>query len=61
MKVKCELNDYTDRDKAFDSPRVIVTDAWADQDMVVITIGDKSIKVLADELRRAISNCSMLP
>ena len=62
MNVKCELIDYEDREKAYENPRVIVTDAEYDSDMVRIRLGDekvgyKTIKVSGKELIEAIKRC----
>ena len=57
MNVKCELIDYSDRDKAYDNPRVVITDAGIDCDMVQIQIGDKTVKVSGKELIAAAKRC----
>jgi len=62
MNVKCELIDYEDREKAYDNPRVIVTDAGFDFDMVRIRFGDekvgyKTVKVSGKELIEAATRC----
>ena len=61
MKIVCELYNYEDRINAANRPRVIVTDGWADRDMVIITIDGKTAKVSANDLRKAIDSCTNLP
>ena len=61
MTTRCELIDYEDRDKAYDNPRVIIEDGVFDKNMVRITIGEKTVKVAADELMKAIDVCTRLP
>ena len=66
MTGKFELLDYEDRDKAYNNPRVIITDAGSsDNDMVRIHIGNDSVdeitvKVLGKELIKAVENCMYL-
>ena len=57
MNVECKLIDYIDRDKAYDNPRVVVTDAGVDCDMVLIQIGDKTAKVSGKEMIAATKRC----
>lgn len=57
MDVRIELMDYKERDKAFENPRVVVSDAWPDSEMVRITIGDKTVKVSGKEITEAVSRC----
>lgn len=62
MTVKCELIDYEDRERAYDNPRLIVTDANYDSDMVRLrfgdeTIGYKTVKVSGKELITAVQRC----
>ena len=58
MTVRCELFDYSERDKAYDNPRVIIMDAGCDRDMVKIQIGgDREAKVSGEELIEAIQRC----
>jgi hypothetical protein len=57
MTAQFELIDYEDRDKAYDNPRFIVTDAGADNDMVRLKIGDSVVKVVGKELIKAVENC----
>lgn len=61
VKVICELYDYEDSKHVIDAPRVIISDAWADRDMVRITIGGKTVKVVAKDLIKAIDSCTNLP
>ena len=61
MTVRCELIDYEDREKAYDNPRIVVTDAF-DVDMVRIRFGDdsigyKTVKVYGKELIEAVQRC----
>ena len=56
MNVKCELMDHSDG-KPFDNERVIVKDAYNDGDMVLITVGEKTVKVSGGEMRGAIDRC----
>lgn len=57
MTVQIELIDYEDREKSYDNPRVIMTDAGYDTDMVRIKIGDKTVKVSGKELIEATTRC----
>ena len=62
MTARCELIDYEDREKAYDNPRLVVTDADFDGDMVRIRFGDESIgyktvKVSGNELIEAVRKC----
>lgn len=62
MKVKCELIDYEDRENAHANPRLVVTDANFDVDMVRIRFGDdsigyKTVKVSGKELIEAVQRC----
>lgn len=62
MTVKCELLDYEDRDRAYENPRVVVTDAGVDGDMVRLRLGDetvgyKTVKVSGKELIEAATRC----
>ena len=62
MTTQCELIDYEDREKAYDNPRVIISDANHDNDMVRISIGDthhgfKIVKVDGKELISAVQKC----
>ena len=62
MTVRCELIDYEDREKAYDNPRVIVTDANFDSDKVRLRFGDervgyKTVKVSGEELIKAVTRC----
>lgn len=57
MDVKCELIDHEDRDHAYDNPRVIITDADNDCDMVKISIIGKTVKVSGRELIAAVNRC----
>lgn len=56
VKVQCEIKDYTDM--KVDNPNVIVKSAWPDDDMVCITIGDKTAKLHGQELSSAIARCT---
>ena len=62
MTVRCELIDYEDREKAYDNPRLVITDANYDVDMVRIqfgneNIGYKTVKVSGKELIEAVQRC----
>lgn len=62
MTVRCELIDYEDHEKAYDNPRLVVTDANFDTDMVKIRVGDdhsryKVMKVVGRELIKAVERC----
>lgn len=57
MNVQIEILDYEDRDKIFDSPKVIVRDSGPDGDMVRITVDGKTVKVSGTEMIKAIERC----
>lgn len=57
MKVIAEILDYSDRMNAYNSPRVIVKDVWNDNQMVEITVGDKTVKVVGTEIIDAVNRC----
>lgn len=58
MTGKFELFDYEDRDKAHSNPRLVITDAGPDNNMVRLQFGDNVIvKVLGAELIKATQNC----
>ena len=62
MTVRCELIDYEDREKAYDNPRLVITDANFDTDMVRIRVGDdnsgyKIMKVDGRELIKGVERC----
>ena len=62
MTVRCELIDYEDSENAYNNPRLIVTDANFDGDMVRIRFGDdsvgyKTVKVSGKELIEAVERC----
>lgn len=57
MKVIAEILDYSDRMNAYNSPRVIVKDVWNDNQMVEITVGDKTVKVVGMEIIDAVNRC----
>ena len=55
MSGQFTLLNYMDR-KPLNNPRVTVRDGDSDQDMVYITIEDKSVKVDGREMIKAIQN-----
>ena len=62
MEARFELIDYEDREKAYDNPRLVITDANFDYDMVRIRFGDdergyKTVKVDGKELIKAVERC----
>ena len=62
MTVRCELIDYSDREHAYDNPRVVVTDADCESDMVLIYLADdkfghQQVKVSGQELIEAVQRC----
>lgn len=61
MTVKCELPNYKRDKSAIDNPRVIVEDDGVLSNQVRISIGEEWAVVRADELEKAIRNCTNLP
>lgn len=59
MTTTCELIDYEDRKNAYDNPRVIIKSDPFESDMVRITVGEKTVKVVADELIKAVHACML--
>lgn len=64
MTARFELVDYEDREKAYDNPRVVVTDAGpGDGDMVRICVGNERtgftiVKVSSKEMMEAVNRCT---
>ena len=57
MKVTVEILDYSDRMNAYGSPRVLIKDADFDNNMVCLTVLDKTVKVDGKELIDAVTRC----
>lgn len=56
MTIIIEISDYENNDQIAD-PKIIVRDARAESDFVRITVGDKTVKVDANEMISAIKRC----
>lgn len=56
MTIRIEISDYENKDPIAD-PKIIVRDAGPESGFVRITIGDKTVKVDADEMINAIKRC----
>ena len=61
MTVKCELLNYKQNKSVIDNPLVIVEDDGVLSNQVRISIGEELAVVRADELEKAIQNCTHLP
>lgn len=57
MMVKIEVLDYADRMNAYEAQRVVVKDSGMDSKMVEIVVGDKTVKVIGEEMIDAIGRC----
>jgi hypothetical protein len=60
MKTICEIETYPD-DTSVKNEKVTITNHWSSHDRVVIQIGDKKLVLIADHLRKAITNCTNQP
>ena len=56
MTIRIEISDYENKDPIADQ-KIIVRDAGHESGFVRITVGDKTVKVDADEAINAIKRC----